>query len=179
MKILKKILLTILVLIVLVLIAGLFIKKDHLIEREIVINKPKQEVFDYIKMIKNQDNYSYWNMQDPNMKKEYTGTDGTVGFVSKWQSDNKNVGDGEQTITAVKEGERIDMGLHFIKPFDSKASAYMITDAVDAGSTKVKWAFACKTPYPMNILCLFMNMDKMLGDQLNTGLTNLKNVLEK
>jgi len=33
--------------------------------------------------------------------------------------------------------------------------------------------------YPMNLMFLFMDFDKMLGDDLQTGLDNLKTVLEK
>lgn len=82
MNILKKILIAIAMLIAAVLLAALFIKKDYAVEKQIVINKPKQTVFDYIKLLKNQDNYSKWAMMDPNMTKTYRGTDGTVGFVS-------------------------------------------------------------------------------------------------
>ncbi len=64
----------------LALVAALFIKKDYAVEREITISKPKQEVFDYIKYLKNQDHYSVWNCLDPAIRKIYTGTDGTVGF---------------------------------------------------------------------------------------------------
>ena len=69
MKILKKILLFIVVIVAIALIAALFISKEMKAEREIVINKPKQQVFDYIKYVKNQDNYSKWNKMDPGMKK--------------------------------------------------------------------------------------------------------------
>src|SRR6478736_279635 len=99
MKILKKIAIVLVALIAILLIVALFVKKDFKVEREIVINKPKKEVFDYIRFIKNQDHYSKWAMMDPNMKKTYTGTDGTVGFISAWESENKNVGTGEQEIT--------------------------------------------------------------------------------
>ena len=44
-----------------------------------MVNKPKQQVFDYVKLIKNQEQYSVWVMKDPNIKIVYTGTDGTVG----------------------------------------------------------------------------------------------------
>src|ERR1700757_4744620 len=98
MKILKRILIVIAVLIAIPLIVALFTKKDYAIEREVVINKPKQDVFNYIKMLKNQPNYSKWAMDDPNAKMTFTGTDGTVGFISAWES-NK-VGKGEQQITA-------------------------------------------------------------------------------
>jgi hypothetical protein len=33
--------------------------------------------------------------------------------------------------------------------------------------------------YPMNLMLLFMNMEKMVGRDLSIGLTNLKNTLEK
>ena len=179
MKILKKILLVIAVLIVVLLITALFTKKEYAVEREISINKPKQAVFDYIKYIKNQDNFSKWAKMDSAMKKEYKGTDGTVGFVSAWDSDNKNAGKGEQEIKKITEGERLDLGLHFIKPFEGFADAYMSTAAAGDNQTKVKWGFNSKMKYPMNIMLLFMNMDKMIGDDLQTGLNNLKTVLEK
>jgi uncharacterized protein YxeA len=179
MKILKRIFFFILALIAIALIAALFVSKDMKAEREIVINKPRADVFNYIKFLKNQDNYSKWNKMDPAMKKNYTGTDGTVGFTSAWDSDNKNVGKGEQTITAIKDGERMDCDLHFLKPFESKAKNYFTTTSVNDSTTKVAWGFESKMPYPFNLMRLFSDPEKMVGDDFSTGLTNLKTVLEK
>lgn len=137
------------------------------------------EVFEYIKLLKNQNNYSKWALMDPNMKKEYTGIDGVRGFKSAWESDMKEVGKGVQEIVKVTEGERVDFALHFIKPFDGMADSYMTVDPVTPSETKVKWGFHSKMNYPMNILLMFMNMDKVIGRDLNTGLNNLKNLLEK
>jgi len=179
MKALKKILLVIVVLIAIVLILAAFTKKRYAVEREVVINKPKQEVFDYIKLLKNQDNYSKWAIMDPAMKKTYTGTDGTVGFVSAWDSDKKDVGKGEQEIKKIAEGEKIDFELRFYKPFESTEQAYMQTEAVSPTSTKVKWGFNGHMNYPMNLMLLCMDFEKMIGNDLQTGLTNLKSNLEK
>ena len=176
MKILKKILIVIAILIAIPLIVALFVSKEYNVEREIVINKPKQDVFNYIKLLKNQSYYSKWVMMDPNAKMTYTGTDGTVGFVSAWDSQNKNVGQGSQTITKITDGDRLDLDIHCIKPFEGNANAYMTTEDA-AGQTKVKWGFNGKMPYPMNIMTLFMG--KGIGDDLGTGLSNLKGVLEK
>src|SRR5688572_18337268 len=119
MKILKKVLIVIAIIIDIPLIVALFVKGDYAEERHVVINKPKQEVFDYIKHIKNQDNYSVWAQKDPDMKKEYKGTDATVGFVSAWDG-NKEVGRGEQEITNIVEGERIDVKLRFKEPLNAE-----------------------------------------------------------
>jgi Polyketide cyclase / dehydrase and lipid transport len=179
MKILKRILLFIVALIAIALITALFVSKDMKASREIVINKPKAAVFDYVKYVKNQDNFSKWNKMDPGMKKAYTGTDGTVGFTYAWDSEKSDVGKGEQSITAITEGERLDCDLHFIKPFDSKAKIYLTTATVNDSTTKVTWAFESKMAYPFNLMRLFMDMDKAIGDDFSTGLTNLKAVLEK
>jgi hypothetical protein len=165
--------------IVVLLVIALFIKKDYQIEREIVINQPKTEVFNYIKSLRNQDNFSKWATMDPNMKKVYTGTDGTPGFISFWDSEIKNVGKGEQEITLVSEGQRIDFNIHFIKPFEGRAKAYMTTESPSENQTLVKWGIASTMKYPMNLMLLFMNMEKMIGNDLDTGLLNLKKMMEK
>jgi hypothetical protein len=179
MKIVKRILIIIGIIIAVPLIAALFVKKEYAVVRDITINKPKQEVFNYIKYLKNQDYYSKWNQMDPNMKKEYKGEDGTVGFIYSWDSQLDSVGKGDQEIKKITEGERVDFEIRFHKPFESTDNAYMTTTAVDSTSTKVQWGFEGKMPYPMNLMCVFVSMDEMLGKDLEKGLSNLKGVLEK
>ena len=179
MKILKYILFGVLGLVALLLIIPVFLKKEYAVVREITINKPKTEVFAYLKLLKNQDNFSVWATKDPNMEKTFKGTDGTVGFVSAWNSKLDDVGVGEQEIIKITEGEKIDYELRFIKPFEAKDHAYMTTEAVSENQTKVKWGFDGKMAYPMNLMLLCMDMDAMLGKDLQTGLNTLKTVLEK
>ena len=179
MNLILSILLGLLGLIVLLLIVAIFVKKDYSVGREISISKPKQLVFDYLKLLKNQDNFSKWALMDPYMRKDFYGTDGTVGFVSSWESNNKNVGQGEQEIKKITSGERIDFEIRFIKPFAGVAKATMSTLSVSPNETLVKWGFDSKMKYPMNLMLLFMNMEKMVGNDLGTGLSNLKNILEK
>lgn len=178
MKALKYILGFIAGIILLILIVAAVSPKDYAVEREITVNKPVTEVFNYVKYLKNQDNYSVWATMDPNMKKTFTGTDGTVGFVSAWESDNDEVGKGEQEIMKIDEGNRIDFELRFIEPFEATDNAYMITKAIAPTITKVKWGFSGSMDYPMNIMLLFMDMEGILGADLQKGLENLKKELE-
>lgn len=179
MKILKKILIVLLAIICAILIIAIFTKKDYGVTRSVLINKPLPEVFGYVKMLKNQNDYSKWGSMDPEMEKIYSGTDGTIGFISGWKSKDDNVGSGEQEITAIEEGKRIDFDLRFKEPFESNAKTFMTTEATGLNQTKVTWGFNGKMNYPLNIFLLFMNMEKMLGDDFQTGLNNLKNKLEK
>lgn len=167
----------VLIIIAIPFVVALFVKKTFSIEREIMIARPPHVVFNYLKYLKNQDKFSKWATMDPGMKKEYRGIDGTEGFVSTWDSQNKNVGKGEQEIKKITEGKRIDFELRFIKPFSSVAQAYMTTDLMSKNETIVNWGFESRMKYPMNLMLLF-NMQKMIGNDLTTGLVNLKNQLE-
>ncbi len=179
MKALKITLGVIVAIIAIALIAALFVPKDYAIKREVVINKPAQEVFDYIKYVKNQDYFSVWNQLDPEMKKSYNDVaDGTVGFKYSWEGNADNVGTGSQTITKVTEGKRLDMGLDFVKPFKAHDDAYFELEPVSENETKVTWGFNGAFPYPMNLMSLFFDMDKQVGGDLGKGLENLKTVLE-
>ncbi|MBF7093474.1 SRPBCC family protein [Flavobacterium sp. ALJ2] len=178
MNVIKKIILAILSIVILALIVALFLPNEYHVEREISINKPKDSVFNYVKYLKNQDNFSVWAKLDPAMKKTFTGTDGTVGAIASWDSTDKNVGKGEQEIKKIVPGERLEFELRFKVPFESTDMAYMTTEAISPTQTKVKWGFDGRSPYPMNLMLAFMNMDQMLGEQLETGLQNLKVIQE-
>ncbi|MEO7767079.1 MAG: SRPBCC family protein [Ferruginibacter sp.] len=171
-----KIVLIVLILIAIPFVIALFVKKEYFVEREIIINKPKQEVFNYVKYLKNQDNYNKWVMMDPNMKKDFRGTDGTVGFVYAWDG-NSEAGKGEQEIKKILDGEKVDVEIRFKKPFEGIATVPIATSALSSTQTKVTWSMKGKSKYPLNFMNMFI--DKMLGKDLESSLTTLKGILEK
>jgi uncharacterized membrane protein len=175
MKLLKKILIGLVALIGIALIVAFFVKKEYSVVREIIINKPKQAVFDYLKPLKNQNNWTTWTSMDPAMKQEFSGTDGEIGAVSKWMS--KVVGNGEQEIRKITNGERIDNELRF--EGGPPSPAYFITESISENQTKVKWGMSGAFNYPMNLMLLFMDMEKMIGVEYEKSLQNLKSVMEK
>ncbi len=179
MKSLKFILIGIAGFVALLLIVALFTKKEYGVVREVTINKPKSEVFEYVKLLKNQDNFSVWANKDPEMKKDFRGTDGTVGFTSAWDSKNPDVGKGEQEILKIVDGERIDYEIRFIEPFASTSLAYLTVEGISETQTRVKWGFTGKMKYPTNLFLLIMDMEGMIGNDFQEGLNKLKAVLEK
>ena len=126
---------------VVVLGIALVSRKEYRVEREIVIQKPVAQVFEYVRFLKNQDNYSVWARMDPAMKKDFRGTDGTVGAVQSWDSQNPDVGRGEQEIKAIETNKRIDFELRFFEPFEAQDHPYMTFEPPDPQSTRLKWGF--------------------------------------
>lgn len=176
MKIIKRIVFGILAFIALLLLVALFIPNDYTVSVSTTINKPKAEVFDYVKQIKNQEKYSIWVMQDPNIVMNYTGVDGTVGFKASWNSKDDNVGEGSQQITAVSD-ERIDVDLHFERPMKGDAKAATFVETVSGNQTKVTNEFYGHATYPMNLMSIIGK--KFITDAQTQNLANLKKILEE
>ena len=147
------------------------------IEKTVSINKSISDVFDYLKQTKHQDQFSVWNMKDPNAKKTYSGVDGTKGFVYLWDSKDKSVGAGAQEITGISEGTRIDYELRFERPMKNTAASSFVLNKENDSTTSVSWSFVSPTKFPMSLFApIFKNM---LGKQMNQSLQNLKSLLEK
>ena len=179
MKWIKRLLLLILSLIALILVLGVFVPKKFKSERSIQVSLPKDSVYQYLKFLKNQDQFSVWARQDPKMKKTYTGQDGIVGFVSAWESKDENVGTGSMELVKLTPGERIDMHIRFKVPFENEDDAYFETSSINEENTRVIWGFEGNTPYPWNAITYLLNMDEVIGKDLDNGLKKLKSVLEK
>ena len=164
--------------IVVIILLWAFAPSKYNIHRSIDIDRPKEEVYQYLKYIKNQDHWSPWQKRDPDMKRIFTGEDGTIGFISRWESDHKQVGSGEQEIVSLKENKRIKSALRFYKPWKSESNGYFDLFGRENGGTKVTWGFYGTNKPPMNIFMLFFNMDKAVGKDFEEGLSELKKVLE-
>jgi len=161
------------------LVAGVFIKKEYTIIQDIVIDKPVNDVFGYVKFMKNQQFFSKWWMTDPNSKKTYAGIDGTEGFITTWDSQNKQAGKGEQKMIKITPHERVDYEIRFERPFKGVAYSYITTIGTTPATTKVTWVFFGTNKYPMNLMSALLKLNQMLANDLQLSLQNLKAIMEK
>ncbi|MCW3075842.1 MAG: hypothetical protein JWO32_451 [Bacteroidetes bacterium] len=176
MNILFIILVAVASIISLLLLIALFMKKKHYVKRDIIINAPRQRVFDYLKMLKNQDTFNKNAMMAPDRKKEFKGTDGEVGFIYAWSGD-KNAGVGEKEIKNIIDGQRIEIEIRFIKPMTVTALITIETESLADNQTKVSWSNAGVLPYPVNMMIPVV--EKSVAKDMYSSLTTLKNILEK
>ncbi|HET6243722.1 MAG: SRPBCC family protein [Bacteroidetes bacterium] len=175
MKALKYVLFSVIGIVAILLITGLFLSKEAHYERSIVINAPLELINKQISSLENMNSWSPWNEYDPQMKITYTGKDGQVGSVFHWEG-NEDVGKGSQEITLISD-TKIETKVIFIEPWSSEMKA-IFTLEPEASGVKVTWASDGTNPYPFNVFCLFMNMDEMIGKDFEKGLNNLKEKAE-
>ncbi len=150
--------------------------KEMIVERAVTINKNSSDVFQYLKICRNQEYFSVWNMKDPNKKTHCEGIDGTVGFFYSWDSKEKSVGAGSQTIAQIVEGESITFNLVFERPMKNTGTSTFTITSLAAAQTKVSWAFRGPTKFPMSLFTGLIQ--KMLGKDIAMSLDNLKKNFE-
>jgi len=161
--------------ILLIVLLAFIVKTAFENKAEIVINKPKAEVFEFMKSLKNEDRWNIWAKMDPEMKQEFTGTDSSVGFIESWEG--KKAGKGAKEIKKIVEGERIDIEMRFERPFKLTNNIYYTTTTVQGSKTKVVMVMYGNSPRPFNLV--FPLMKSSLVRDFNKCLANLKAILEK
>jgi hypothetical protein len=72
---------------------------------------------------------------------------------------------------------KVTIALDFVEPFAAhNIVEYTLESRGDA--TQVTWSMTGQSPYIAKVICLFMNMDRMVGKDFEAGLANLKAVAE-
>jgi hypothetical protein len=111
------------------------------------------------------------------MKTTYTGAPTGTGAVYAW-SGNAEVGEGRTTITESRPNDLVRIKLEFVRPF-ATINDVEFTFRPEGERTAVTWSMTGRNGFLAKAVHLFMDMDKMVGGQFETGLAQLKAVAEK
>src|SRR5579859_1100344 len=163
--------------IVLFLLIAAFVGTAWSFEKSILINAPLEKVWNNVNTLKACNQWNPWMERDPNIKLQYSGTDGTPGASYSWDSPVKNVGAGSQTLTKITPNSEVDSRIDFLRPFKGRGDAYVLL-TVERAVTRVSWGIESSTPYPMNILKIFGVIEKNMDRDFGHGLNKLKGLCE-
>ncbi len=112
---------------------------------------------------------------DPGMLKTVEGPAAGVGQSYAWSGEE--AGKGRMTIEESVTGEKVGVKLEFVEPMASTAT-YALGVAGTARGSTVTWSMAGNHNFLGKAMGLFMDMDAMLGADLEKGLAQLKTVAE-
>ena len=173
----KRILLAGLVLIVGIL-AFAATKPDTLhVERSGSINTAPDKIFPLIDDFRNWRSWSPYENKDPDMKRIYSGAGHGKGAIYEWDGD-ANVGQGRMEILESQPPSKVTIKLDFITPFEGHNVAEFRVDG-QGSTTAVTWAMSGPSDYMGKLISVFMDLDRMIGSDFETGLANLKRVAEQ
>jgi uncharacterized protein YndB with AHSA1/START domain len=164
-----------------VLIAGVLIyaamqPDTFRIQRTASIQAPPERIFAVLNDFQQSQSWSPYEKKDPAMKRAFSGA--PVGKGSVYEFDgNKDVGSGRIEIIESLPPKKVTLQLDMIEPFKaSNLVEYTLEPKGEA--TEVTWAMSGHAPFLSKLICLFIDMDTMVGTDFEVGLANLKAVTE-
>lgn len=150
---------------------------DYVISREIAIDAPAQRIFPYLNNSKLAEQWGPWTEVDPEAKMTYSGPDSGVGSRASWDG-GKQLGTGSATIVESVPDRRVGIRLEYVKPMNMTQDAeYSIRP--EGAQSVVTWKVQGRNNFVGRLMCVFMDMDKMVGGMFEKGLQNLKSLVEK
>ena len=151
---------------------------DFRIERSATMRAPAPAAFAQVNDFQNWQAWSPWEKVDPALKRQYDGPKAGTGAVYAWQG-NKDVGEGRMTIMESRPGELVRIKLEFFKPFAATNAAEFSFKPAGADTTAVTWSMAGQNTFLSKAICLFVDMDRMVGGMFDQGLTQMKAIVER
>lgn len=149
---------------------------SYAVERSKTFDASPEAVWAQVSDFGNFSKWSPWHKHDPKMETQLSGKPGEVGHKYSWQC-NDDAGSGSMTMIAIQPGQRIDIDLLFVEPFEDKATTAYVLSKEGEGKTKLTWSMRGNNNFMGKIICVFMSFEEMIGKDYDEGLTNLQKVL--
>ena len=150
---------------------------DFRIERAATMKAPPAAAFAQVNDFNNWRAWSPWENVDPALKRVYEGPKAGAGASYAWVG-NKDVGEGRMTITESRPGELVRIRLEFFAPMAAVNTAEFSFKPAGDG-TAVTWTMTGRNNFLARAICMFVDMDKMVGGMFEQGLSQMKAVVEK
>jgi uncharacterized protein YndB with AHSA1/START domain len=145
------------------------------VRRDIVVRAPAEKIFPLIADFHRWGSWSPYE-HNPAMKRTYGGAESGKGAVYAWKG-NKNVGSGRMEIMDASAPSKIVIKLDFFAPFEPHNTAEF-TMLPQGDGTILTWLMHGPAPFISKLMQVFMNIDKMVGNDFDVGLANLKKLAE-
>ncbi len=149
---------------------------EFTIARSVTVAAPAPTVFAQVNDFHNWQAWNPWARIDPAMTQAYEGPPAGPGAVYTWAG-NAEVGEGRMTLTESRPNDVIRIKLEFLKPLEATNVAEF-TFKPEGDRTAVTWSMTGRNNFVGKVICLFMDMDKMVGGQFDKGLASLKSIAE-
>jgi carbon monoxide dehydrogenase subunit G len=147
------------------------------IERATVIKAPPEKIFPLISDFSRWSAWSPYEKKDPQMKRRLAGPASGKGAVYAWEG-NQDVGQGRMEIADATAPSRVTLKLDFVKPFEAHNTVDFTLEP-SGEATRVTWAMQGPMPFVSKLITVFVDMDRMVGQDFEAGLANLKSIAER
>jgi uncharacterized protein YndB with AHSA1/START domain len=146
------------------------------IRRTATIVAPPDKIYPLIADFRRWPEWSAYETKDPDMKRTYGGAASGKGATYSWDGDS-NIGAGSMEITQADAPQRVALKLDFTRPFEAH-NTVDFTLVPQGDATVVTWDMRGPTPFFAKIIHVFLNMDRMVGGDMESSFARLKAAAE-
>jgi uncharacterized protein YndB with AHSA1/START domain len=171
----KKLLFGLVVVLAALIIVVAMRPDDFRVERSATIAASPATLFEQVNDQHKFQEWNPWAKIDPHARNSFSGPSSGVGASFSWAGNN-DVGEGTSTIVESKPGELVRLKMEFKKPM-AGVSTVDFTFKPAADKTVVTWSMYGPNNFIGKAVGLFIDCDKMCGDQFEKGLANLAAVV--
>ena len=173
---LKKILLGVVGVLVLFLIYVSTRSGAFSYERNGLIKAPPEKIFPYLNNFKMGAEWNPYEKKDPNMKKTYSGPTEGPGSIMEFEG-NSEVGSGKLEIQREIPNSSVALQLEMTKPVHGlNLIEYMLKP--EGENTRFIWTMSGNGGFPMKLMSVFVDCEKMVTADFEVGIQNLKTLVE-
>lgn len=147
---------------------------DYTIERSIVIDASRADIWDNIVHFEKQALWSPWFVIESSAQRTINGKDGEEGTFERWEW--KIIWTWERENLEIIEEDYLNQDLRFEKPFKSRSRCYFTLQKHGEDRTEVIWGMRWKLPWFMLPMKSMMKM--FVSQDYDRGLRMLKVLCE-
>ena len=142
------------------------------VERSITMQAPPEKIVAILEDFHQWPKWSPFEKYDPAMKRTHSGAARGKGAVYTWEGNSK-AGMGRMEILEAS-ASRVTIDLRFLKPMETQNVAEFTLVPNGKDSTRVTWSMHGRQLYISKVICLFVDMDEMVGKDFEAGLASLE-----
>jgi carbon monoxide dehydrogenase subunit G len=172
----KKILFALIVLIAVFCAVAYMQPSEFKVSRTITIAAPADKIFPHVNDLHQWQAWSPWAKLDPKATTTFAGPNAGEGAIMSWEG-NMKVGAGSMTIVESKTNESVKFRLDFLKPLAGTNQAEFTFKPED-NNTVVTWDMQGEAKFINKAMNLIFNCEKMIGENFEKGLADLKTISE-
>jgi hypothetical protein len=151
---------------------------DFNVSRNVAMDATKSAIFSHVNNFHKWEAWSPWAKIDPTATTEFEGAEEGVGAVMKWSSNHKEVGAGSMKIIESSLDNSIKIELEMVKPYSGKSEVEFKLEELNEKQTLVTWSMKGQKSFFAKAFGLFQDCSKMVSEQFDAGLSNLRAVAE-
>ena len=149
----------------------------YLVERSTTIDAPPARVFAQVNDFQAWDRWTPWKEEDPNPKATKISDPSFGEGATFYWNGNDKIGEGTLKILKSKPNELVELQQSFVRPMVGKCQmSFELTP--DGEKTKLTWKMFGTKTFTEKAVCLFMNMENMIGPKFEQGLGKIKTQAE-